>query len=139
MAFERFELSGGLLFVAGGVRQQSQQAPVRFIIDTGAAGSAIDVNLITPDFSRPSKFAEICGGYSMQSWTKLSKLIREGELRAWQRLEAGWPAVTVFKPGSRLTIFNPPGRSGGVRTSPLAFSIPSACSRRCRFAGLPSL
>ena len=34
---------------------------VRFIIDTGAAGSAIDVNLVAPDFSRHSRFATIFG------------------------------------------------------------------------------
>lgn len=58
----KFELWQGLLFVRGEVRQLSQYALVNFIIDTGAGGSAIDVNLLRPDFSRHSSFAEISGG-----------------------------------------------------------------------------
>lgn len=57
----KFELSEDLLFVQGKVQQLSQHASVSFIIDTAAGGSAVDVNLITPDYSRHSRFAEISG------------------------------------------------------------------------------
>ena len=57
----KFELSDDLLFIHGEVQQLSQRVPIRFIIDTGAGGSAVDVNIVAPDFLRHSRFAEISG------------------------------------------------------------------------------
>ncbi len=57
----RFEIIDGLLFVPGRVRQGEKQAEIRFIIDTGASGSAVDVNFFRPDFARHARFAEISG------------------------------------------------------------------------------
>jgi hypothetical protein len=57
----KFEIARGLLFVPVIVQQGKHTASVKFIIDTGAAGSAIDISCLRPDFSRPSRFAEISG------------------------------------------------------------------------------
>ena len=57
----KFEVAGGLLFVPGFIQQGKHSANAKFIIDTGAAGSAVDINCLRPDFSRPSRFAEISG------------------------------------------------------------------------------
>ena len=55
------EFLGGLLFVSVAIVHSSKETRIRAIIDTGSAGSAIDINLLKPDFTRPAKFAEIVG------------------------------------------------------------------------------
>ena len=58
----KFEFSEGLPFIEGKVKQVLPKVvPIRFIIDTGSSGSAVDVNLVAPDLSRQSRFAKISG------------------------------------------------------------------------------
>ena len=62
----QFELSGGLLFVPVEIRHGRQNRRLRFILDCGSAGSAVDINLIRPDFSRNARPVEIRGAGGRQ-------------------------------------------------------------------------
>lgn len=57
----RFDYINGLLQLRAIVRQVDRKAELRFIIDTGAAGSALDFNVIKPDYARHSRFVRISG------------------------------------------------------------------------------
>lgn len=57
----QFQIVNGLLFLPATVQHASQNVAINFILDTGSAGSAVDVNLVRPDFGRHSSFAEISG------------------------------------------------------------------------------
>ena len=58
-----FEFAEGLLFLQAEACQLKSTAKLRFILDTGAASSAIDINLMKPDYSRHSRFVRGPGNY----------------------------------------------------------------------------
>lgn len=55
------EYSDGLLYVPVEICHSSITETIRAIVDTGSAGSAVDINLIRPDFTRHGRLAEIVG------------------------------------------------------------------------------
>ena len=57
----QFELIGGLLFIPVEVEHTGRKVDLKFIIDSGSAGSSVDINLVKPDFHRKSRLAEIVG------------------------------------------------------------------------------
>ena len=56
-----FQLEGGLLYIPISVQHYTQNISLNAIIDTGSAGTAVDINNIRPDFSRDARLAEIVG------------------------------------------------------------------------------
>lgn len=57
----KFRFSDGLPFVSIACRIGNRRANFDAIIDTGSAGSALDVNVLPPDFAKDGRFAEIVG------------------------------------------------------------------------------
>lgn len=57
----KFELNGGLILAPAAIRYKQTKIDITCLVDTGSAGTAVDIDLIELDYSRPSRIVEIAG------------------------------------------------------------------------------
>ena len=57
----KFELFKGLIIVPVTFVYKASKIETQGVIDTGSAGTALDINLVKLDFTRPSSIVEIVG------------------------------------------------------------------------------